>query len=195
MRQVFGHAWGVVLLAMVLAGCGHPDAGIQTAVRANLAADTSVPADEITVEAEHGVVRLTGTVETQVARRRALEIARETRGVRDVVDELQIVPGAEATTGDGGLNQAERGIRTTDPQWREGEDAVARAADAAVGTSVRTALQADTSLAELNILVSASNGVVTLTGRVPSQTEKHRAIELARETEGVRSVVDRLEIK
>jgi hyperosmotically inducible periplasmic protein len=187
---------GVALTAVLAVGCGQTDSGITTAVTTQLAADESVPADEITVETDDGVVTLTGQVDTEVARRRAVEIARETRGVRDVVNELHTVPGAAATTGIGepSLHDAEGGVRTTDPQWRE-QDAEARAGDAAVTTAVRTALFEDTSLKDLGIDVSTRQNVVTLTGTVPSQTEKHRAIELARETEGVRSVVDRLQVQ
>ena len=37
-------------------------------------------------------------------------------------------------------------------------------------------------------------GIVTLTGNVPSASEKRRAMELARETKGVKSVVDHLKV-
>jgi hyperosmotically inducible periplasmic protein len=198
-RQTFKFWPGVALAAILAAGCGQTDAGITTAVKAQLAADDSVPAQEINVETQEGVVTLTGAVHTDVARLRAGEIARETRGVRDVINELHTTPGVAATTGIGGraMDEAERGVRTTDPQWREGGagDADARAGDVAVTTSVRTAFMEDTSLKDLAINVSTRENVVTLTGTVPSQTEKHRAIELARETEGVRSVVDRLRVE
>jgi hyperosmotically inducible periplasmic protein len=188
------HGWsglGVLALALVTSACAQTDPGIESAVQARLAADELVPAEEISVEVQDGVVTLHGAVDTQGARARALEIARETRGVRDVVDELRMTPGVAATTG---TDDPEEGIRTTDPQWRDGEGAEQRAGDAAVTTAVRTSLMEDTSLSELSILVSTRENVVTLTGRVPSLTEKHRAIELARETEGVKSVVDRLRV-
>jgi hyperosmotically inducible periplasmic protein len=194
MRWKIHGVWSAVALAALLtAGCGQTDAGITTAVESRLAADDSVPADEINVETSDGVVTLTGSVDTNVARIRAVEIARETRGVREVVNELHATPGAAGTTGIGDpASDPEHGVRTTDPQWREGAEA--RAGDAAVTTAVRTSLMEDSSLADLSIDVSTRENVVTLSGAVPSQTEKHRAIELARETEGVRSVVDRLRI-
>jgi hyperosmotically inducible periplasmic protein len=198
-RPTIGFLPGVVLTAVLAVGCGQTDSGITTAVKTQLAADDGVPADEINVETRDGVVTLTGAVQTDVARLRAAEIARDTRGVRDVVNELHTTPGVAATTGtgDASMDNAERGIRTTDTQWREGADgdAEARAGDAAVTTSVRTAFMEDTSLKDLGINVSTRENVVTLTGTVPSQTEKHRAIELAREAEGVRSVVDRLRVE
>jgi hyperosmotically inducible protein len=43
--------------------------------------------------------------------------------------------------------------------------------------------------------VDSNKGVVTLTGNVRSAAEKQRAVKIARETEGVKSVVDRLKIQ
>jgi osmotically-inducible protein OsmY len=45
---------------------------------------------DIDVEVKDGVVRLTGEVESQSDRLRALTLARATDGVRSVVDELQV---------------------------------------------------------------------------------------------------------
>jgi hyperosmotically inducible protein len=42
--------------------------------------------------------------------------------------------------------------------------------------------------------VDTSNGVVTLSGTVATEAERQRAVHLARETEGVRSVQDRLRV-
>jgi osmotically-inducible protein OsmY len=46
-----------------------------------------------------------------------------------------------------------------------------------------------------NIDVSTSNGVVTLSGNVNSEAERQRALQLAKDTAGVRSVTDRLSIR
>ena len=46
--------------------------------------------DQVTAEAKDGVVTLKGTVPNDGARARAVEIARTTKGVRRVVDELRM---------------------------------------------------------------------------------------------------------
>ena len=46
-----------------------------------------------------------------------------------------------------------------------------------------------------NIDVSTTKGVVTVSGTVSSQAERQRALQLAKETNGVREVVDRLVLK
>ena len=46
-----------------------------------------------------------------------------------------------------------------------------------------------------NISVDTSGSIVTLTGVAGSQAERERAVQLARETEGVSSVVDNLHVR
>jgi osmotically-inducible protein OsmY len=46
-----------------------------------------------------------------------------------------------------------------------------------------------------NIHVETRGSVVTLTGRVSNDEERRRAIQLARETDGVSSVVDELSVR
>jgi osmotically-inducible protein OsmY len=52
----------------------------------------------------------------------------------------------------------------------------------------------DDSIDAATIDVDTDGSVVTLTGRVDSQAQKERALRLARETESVTSVVDRLTV-
>lgn len=66
------------------------DALITTKVKAALAADPTVKATEVKVETYRGTVQLSGFVSTQDARRRALELARATNGVRGVKDDMVI---------------------------------------------------------------------------------------------------------
>jgi osmotically-inducible protein OsmY len=52
----------------------------------------------------------------------------------------------------------------------------------------------DDSIDAANIDVDTDGSVVTLTGRVDTAAQKERALRLARETEHVTSVVDRLRV-
>jgi osmotically-inducible protein OsmY len=67
-------------------------------------------------------------------------------------------------------------------------------ADASVTTKIKAKMALDDSVKALNIDVDTTGSVVTLTGRVSSEHERRRALLLARETEGVTSVVDHLTI-
>jgi hyperosmotically inducible protein len=66
--------------------------------------------------------------------------------------------------------------------------------DAAVTSAVKTKFLADTSVAGLQIDVDTNAGIVTLGGSVATKTEADRAVSLARETDGVKSVVNNLRI-
>ena len=66
--------------------------------------------------------------------------------------------------------------------------------DSGISTRVRTALLNDTQVAAGNINVTASNGVVTLSGRVRSEAERDRAVAVARQTSGVSDVRSELAV-
>ena len=67
--------------------------------------------------------------------------------------------------------------------------------DAAITTKVKTAVLAEPGLKTLQINVDTKDGVVTLSGTVDTPVLKERAMQIAQQTNGVRSVVDNLAIK
>ena len=70
--------------------CGKSDIGITTAVKAKLAADDEVKAYQIDVDTRDKVVTLSGSVDTEMAKTRALELARLTDGVSRVSNNLTV---------------------------------------------------------------------------------------------------------
>lgn len=67
--------------------------------------------------------------------------------------------------------------------------------DPAIVTKIQSRFAKEEALASSNITIRSKTGVVTLEGRVPSDTAKRRARELARGVEGVTEVKDQLEIQ
>jgi hyperosmotically inducible periplasmic protein len=67
--------------------------------------------------------------------------------------------------------------------------------DSALTAKIKSKMALDDSVKALDINVDTTGGVVTLRGSVHSQAERTRAVQLARETKGVTSVNDRLEIR
>lgn len=202
---------GALAVAFLAVACGQSDPGITTAVKGKLAADDTVKSYRIDVDTRDRVVTLQGKVDTEAAKARAVELARGTDGVRDVVDQLTVEPGATPTTGidDAASDTAREAARdtgdATDDAQRRAGDAADRAGDAAdragnaakdagITTAVKTKFLADTDVSGLQIDVDTQNGVVTLTGNVRTAAEKQRAVQMARGTEGVRSVVDNLKV-
>jgi hyperosmotically inducible periplasmic protein len=66
------------------------------------------------------------------------------------------------------------------------------AANGAMTAKIKSKMALDDSVDAARIDVDTNGSVVTLSGRVSGQAERERAVRLARETEGVTSVVDRL---
>ena len=185
-------AWlGAAVLAVATVACSQSDAGITTAVKSKLAADDTVKAHRIDVDTKSRVVTLNGQVDTSLARARAVELAKATEGVADVVDNLTVVAGV---TPPGGLDDAAM-ARAREAASRDTVGtAGAAAGDAALTAKVKTKFLADTAVSALKIDVDTKDDVVTLSGTVPTAAEKRRAVEVARATEGVKSVVDNLKV-
>jgi osmotically-inducible protein OsmY len=71
------------------------DDGVVTAkVKAALVADPVTKAHQINVETFKGTVQLSGFVETDEARTRALQLARDVEGVRKVKDAMEVRRGS-----------------------------------------------------------------------------------------------------
>ncbi len=209
---------------LLTVGCAQSDPGITTAVKSKLAAADAVEAYQIDVDTTDRVVTLSGAVETSAAKEHALTLARQTDGVQDVVDRLRVDPEAATTTGDlreaAGREAREVARDATDTAKEFGRDVEAKAADttkelgrnveakaadvtnrtgavvvdAAVTSAVKTKLLADTAVSGLKIDVDTTDGIVTLNGLVATKAEADRADSLARETNGVKRVVNNLRI-
>jgi hyperosmotically inducible protein len=196
---------GAMALAVATAACSSSDPGITTAVKSKLAADDTVKAYRIDVDTKDRVVTLSGEVDTAAAKARAVELARGVEGVREVVDKTAVVAGVTppggiddqtaATTG-----QAARDAdRKTDDAQRKASDTADAAGDAtkdaALTAAVKSKFLADTRISGLKIDVDTRASVVTLSGTVNSAVEKQRAVAVAKQTDGVKSVVDNLKVK
>ena len=67
--------------------------------------------------------------------------------------------------------------------------------DAALTAKIKSKMALDDHVKARAINVDTSNGVTTLSGVVASKDERKRAVQLARDTEGITRVVDKLEIR
>src|SRR5262245_50213173 len=85
------------IVAAVCVACGQSDPGITASVKTKFAQDDLVKAYEINVTTQDRVVTLNGDVDSMAAKTQAIRIARDTEGVRDVVDQLRVM--GTATSG------------------------------------------------------------------------------------------------
>ena len=182
-------------LASVVA-CAASDPGITTAVKSKLTTDDTVKAYQIDVDTQGGVVTLTGAVETQAAKDRAVQLARETDGVTRVEDLLTVDPAATADSRarEAGSDAAAATSGAADRVGDAASGAGAAVTDASVTAAVKTRLLADPDVAGLRIDVDTSDKVVTLTGTVATAAQKTEAESIARDTTGVSRVVNNLRV-
>jgi hyperosmotically inducible periplasmic protein len=180
-------AMGVTMAAVALTvACAQTDPGITTAVKSKFAADDTVKAYQIDVDTDNAVVTLSGSVENPSAKERAVMIARQTDGVRDVVDRITV--GRDAGNMKGRVEDA---AATTGQAADRAGNAIG---DAAITAGVKSKFLADSSVSGLKIDVDTKDGVVTLSGNAATRAEADRAVSLARETSGVTRVENNLRV-
>lgn len=120
----------------------------------------------INVSVYQGAVLLTGTASSQDEIDTAVSIAKGTRGVVKVHSELKV--------------QKESFGELTKDAWYSNQ--------------VKIRLLADEQVRGLDIHVETTKAVVYLTGMAQTVAERNRAIEIARQVEGVKEVVSYIEV-
>ena len=181
------------------------DAEITTSVKSKLAANKSVSASKIDVDTSDGVVTLNGSVHSAAAKTTAARLAHETKGVKRVENNLTVE--TAATTG----KHDKADVKVKDDTKDQGDEkakivikddttpkvkaAGRKIADAEITTAVKTKLSTVKGVIANDINVDTDQGVVTLKGSVPEASQKARAEEVARETAGVKRVINQLTVK
>jgi hyperosmotically inducible protein len=148
-------------------GAAIDDAAITAKVKAALVADPATKARDIHVKTYHGVVQLSGFVNSKDERDDAMQLASHQAGVQHVDDEMQITP-------------ASTEARATD--------------DSDITDRVKSALDSNPDT-QHGIDVTTHDGVVQLYGFVNSRDQIDEAGKLARGVEGVRKVDNALKVK
>jgi osmotically-inducible protein OsmY len=104
-----------------------------------------------------------------------------------------------ATVGTAGHVDAERAREAGAKMGEKTAEAANRAgallSDGALTAKIKSKMALDDTVQARTIDVTTAGHVVTVSGRVRSEAERARALQLARETEGVTQVVDRLSIE
>ena len=120
-------------------------------------------ASGITKSVSDGAVLMTGKVETQEQKILATRLAWEINGVKEVVNEIQVVSG--------------KSLKTT-------------AKDLAASAQLRAALIGDQEISSLNYSIDVVNGIVYLSGVAADEKERERVIAHAQALRFARQVVN-----
>lgn len=99
---------------------------------------------------------------------------------------------AIATAGRQGAERArEAGAELSARAAVAAQDAKNALGDGTLTAKIKAKMALDDTVKALDLNVDTTNGVVTVSGKVRSAAERERALALARETDGVRQVVDK----
>jgi osmotically-inducible protein OsmY len=159
-------AAGGVLLVTV--ACGPKEPNFEAT--ANTALDNARLADvDANYDDDAKVVHLTGTVTSEGDRTRAGDVVKQAiANGAQVANEVTVAGGHTETADD---------------------------LDSGIETRLKNLVELDGGLKNSNVDFDANNGVVTVTGQVPSEDEKRRVSEMARREAGVKDVINSLEVR
>ncbi|MFN7038083.1 MAG: BON domain-containing protein [Alphaproteobacteria bacterium] len=143
------------------------DTALTTSLKSKYLADEKLKGLSIHVETHEGQVTLTGHVANEEEAERAKEIAKNTNGVKKVISKLELE------------NEHQKNHLF---------------ADSTLTAAIKAKYIADEKLKSLFIHVVTHEGKVTLTGKVGDKEEAERAEEIAKNTNGVKEVISKLEI-
>lgn len=152
------------------------DATITAEVKARILADETSRGININVDTSNGSVTLRGTAPTEAAKLRAEAIAADVDGVKQVNNDLLI--------GDSSVNPQTATAKARDAA----KDGAAAASDSWITSKVKTQLLADDDVKGSDITVSTTDGIVTLSGVVSTESMRRQATAIASKVEGVKKV-------
>jgi hyperosmotically inducible periplasmic protein len=194
---------------------------LEDAIEKKWEADVTLKDADIDVSVAAGIATLTGEVPTAALKSRAARLAK-IDGVTRVENQITVQrpadvaakakSGAEKAankTAEGvgvAAGETKRGVETAAEKTAEGVGVAARetknaakktgevASDSWITTKVKAKFVGEDPLKNSHISVSTSDNVVTLTGTVVTEAGRDRAIAIAKATDGVKDVVDKLTI-
>ncbi len=174
------------------------DAWIDGKAETVLMFNTNVNSFDINTDVRNGTVILTGKVESELDKRLAGELVRDLDGVKKVENKLTVVKDKDEWLKEKRKYYKERMKRKyedIDYEYDEMDDDSFEweMIDAKITTVISTKMLFD-DLESGDIDVEVERGVVSLTGRVPTEAQKREAERMARSADDVKKVINRLRV-
>jgi hyperosmotically inducible periplasmic protein len=200
-------AIGTVAAAPAFAQATAPasDSTLDSRIESRINHDPVLKHYDVDVSVAHGIAKLTGKVRSEAARTKAGVLA-NVKGISKVdnqivVDAHAVRSAAKATSGTISTKTHEAGEKTKNAVGKATDktaNAVSKTGevitDGWITTRVKSKFVDEKLLKDSDIHVETNDHVVSLTGTVPSAAGRARAVEQAKEVEGVHKVVDHLTI-
>jgi osmotically-inducible protein OsmY len=174
---------GILAASALMSACSSQqfdDSKITAKIESKLVADSETSALKIKVETNAAVVTLSGTVPTETEKSKAETLAKDTDGVKRVVNQIKVDQSSASSTG----------IR--DKAGEAAKEVGEKISDATILTKVKAKLLAD-GIKGTN--VDVTNGSVVLKGLVEDMSEKAKAGDIAKNVSGVKDVTNQLTVR
>lgn len=168
------------------------DSDLENSIKAKLNTDDKLRAAGIDVDAsvDRNEATLSGTVESEALRTRAVELAKSAHSGLIVTDKIDVKPREMSRS-----EYTEENAREERSRAKEAGDTVGSSMDDAwLHAKIVTKLIGNASTPERKINVDVNNNVVTLRGTVDTAEAKAEAERVAKETEGVKRVINQLRV-
>jgi len=164
---------------------------MENAISNRFVVDPALKDVKVSADAEKNEVTLSGSVETQDQRNRALDAVRSVNTATLVTDKIDVKPRDVART-----EYTEDMARQARERSKELGDKIGDTVDDAwIHTKITTKLLSDKDTPARKINVDVMNNVVTLRGKVQTAAAKIEAERIAKETDGVKRVVNLLTVE
>ncbi|MDO6427696.1 BON domain-containing protein [Thalassotalea sp. 1_MG-2023] len=149
---------------------GAKDAWIDGKAESTLLFNGNLNSFDINTDVKNGTVILTGKVNNSVDKALAEELVASLEGVEKVDNKLTVI----------------------DSKSEKDTKMMQSLKDSKIETVVKTRLLFESQVSGLDIEVEVKNGEVTLSGKVESDSERDLAVAIAKNTDDVTNVVDKL---
>jgi hyperosmotically inducible periplasmic protein len=168
------------------------DSDLKTNVKAKLDSDAQVRAANLTVDADAATnqVTLSGTVDSQGVRTKAIDLAKNAQTGLMVTDKINVKSGEMSRT-----DYTEDLAKQARDKAKAAGDKIGETLDDAwIHTKIVAKLITNSNTPERKINVDVVNNVVTLRGTVDTAAQKTEAEMVAKNTDGVKSVSNQLKV-
>jgi osmotically-inducible protein OsmY len=168
------------------------DSELENAIESKIKSESQLSSAgiDVSANADRNEVTLSGTVETQELRTKAVNLVKSVNSDLIITDKIDVRP--REITREGYTDEMARRDRE---RGREMGDKIGASLDDAwIHNKIVTKLAIDSSTPQRRINVDVNNNIVTLRGDVDAAEQKVEAERIARETEGVKKVVNQLRV-
>jgi osmotically-inducible protein OsmY len=194
LKQSASETAGRIKTESVKAGEKLEDVWLATKIHAKFVGDRDIKARDVKVSVEDGVVTLKGRVLNESEHQLALTLAKNTAGVKQVVDNLDVEVAGPPPARIVNSGTPEAAATTGSSASPSSPPPVAHSDDTRITMSIQSKYFMDDRIKGRHIIVTTNAGVVTLAGEITDDTERAEALLLARTTEGVKRVEDNLTV-